>query len=230
LSGGVCRFGEVRNVCLLAGCGTVAYGAGMLQGREAEQRRLGGLLRRARAGRGAVLVLRGEPGIGKTALLGYAASRADGMQVLSAAGVEPEAGIAFAGLYSLLYPLAGRLPALPGRQAAAVRAALGLGGPAPAAPDKLAVAAGTHGLLAAAAAREPLLVLVDDLHWLDQATAGALAVAVRRLGRDAVACVAGTGPARRCWTACPYMTWPGCGQQRRPCWWRPSPGSPRRRR
>jgi DNA-binding CsgD family transcriptional regulator len=172
----------------------VTYGAGMPQGREAEQRKLDGLLREARAGRSAVLVLRGEPGIGKTALLGYAASRAEGMHVLSAAGVEPEAEIAFAGLYSLLYPLAGQLSALPGRQAAALRAALGLGGPALAAPDWLAVAAGTHGLLTAAAALEPLLVLVDDLHWLDQATAGALAFAVRRLGRDAVACVASTRP------------------------------------
>ena len=86
----------------------------------------------------------GEPGIGTTALLGYTASRAEGMHVLSAAGVEPEAEIAFAGLYSLLYPLAGQLSALPGRQAAALRAALGLGGPAPAAPDWLAVAAGTQ--------------------------------------------------------------------------------------
>src|SRR5215467_11605116 len=83
---GVSRFGEVRNVCLLAGYLAVTYGAGMLQGREAEQRRLDELLGQARAGRSAVLVLRGEPGIGKTALLGYAASRAEGMQVLSAAG------------------------------------------------------------------------------------------------------------------------------------------------
>jgi DNA-binding CsgD family transcriptional regulator len=167
----------------------------MLQGREAEQRKLDGLLRRARAGRSAVLVLRGEPGIGKTALLGYAASRAEGMRVLSAAGVETEAEIAFAGLYSLLHPLAGQLSALPVRQAAVLRAALGLGGgPALAAPDRLAVAAGTHGLLTAAAALQPLLVLVDDVHWLDPATAGALAFAVRRLGSDAVTCVLSTRP------------------------------------
>src|SRR5262245_10781096 len=127
----------------------------MLQGREAEQRKLDGLLRRARARRSGVVVLRGEPGIGKTALLGYAVSRAEGMRVLSAAGVESEAEIAFAGLYSLLYPLAGQLSALPGRQAAVLRAALGLGGgPALAAPDRLAVAAGTHGLLTVAAAAQ----------------------------------------------------------------------------
>ena len=121
--------------------------------------------------------------------------RAEGMRVLSAAGAESEAEIAFAGLYSLLYPLAGQLSALPGRQAAALRAALGLGGgPGLAAPDRLAVAAGTHGLLTAAAAVQPLLVLVDDLHWLDPATAGALAFAVRRLGSDAVACVLSTRP------------------------------------
>lgn len=189
----IARLGEVRNVYTLVRPGAAAYGAGMLLGREAEQRQLDGLLRRAAAGRSGVLVLRGEPGIGKTALLGYAASRAGGIRVLRAAGTEPEAGIAFAGLYSLLYPVAGHLGTLPERQAAALRAALGLaGGPASAAPDRLAVAAGTHGLLTTAAEAGPLLVLVDDLHWLDPATSDALLFAVRRLGSDAVACVLAT--------------------------------------
>jgi DNA-binding CsgD family transcriptional regulator len=171
-----------------------AYGAGMLVGREGEQRLLDGLLRQARAGLSGVVVLRGEPGIGKTALLGYAASRAGAMRVLRATGVEVETGIAFAGLYSLLHPLAGHLVELPGLHEAAVRAVLGLSGEAAAVPDRLAVAAGTLGLLAAAAGPRPLLVLVDDLHWLDPASIEALLFAVRRLDNDAVACVFSTRP------------------------------------
>jgi AAA ATPase domain len=167
----------------------------MLLGREAEQRQIGQLLRRARAGQSGLLVLRGEPGIGKTALLGYAASRAGTMRVLRAAGAEPEAGIAFAGLYSLLHPVIEHLGALPEGHAAALRAALGLGSGPVVAPERLAVAAGTFGLLATVAEAEPLLVLVDDLHWLDPASTDALLFAVRRLSRDSVACVFSTRPA-----------------------------------
>src|SRR6516162_3677373 len=144
----------------------------MLLGREAEQQQLDGLLRGAQAGRSGVAVLRGEPGIGKTALLDYAASHAGSMRVLRAAGAELEAGIAFAGLYSLLHPVAEHLAALPEGHAAALRTALGLsGGPLTTAPDRLAVAAGTFGLLTTAAEAQPLLVLVDDLHWLDPPSA-----------------------------------------------------------
>ena len=167
----------------------------MLVGREAERRQVDRLLRRARAGRSGVVVLRGEPGIGKTALLDYAASHAVGMRVLRAAGAEAEAGIAFAGLYTLLHPVAEHLGALPEAHGAALRAALGLGGgPVAAAPGRLAVAAGTFGLLTLAAEARPLLVLVDDLHWLDPASTDALFFAVRRLGSDAVALVCSTRP------------------------------------
>ncbi len=191
----IARFREVRNVYPLVRWQPAAYGAGMLLGREAERRQLDGLLRRARAGRSGVVVLRGEPGIGKTALLDYAASRAGSMRVLRAAGAEPEAGIAFAGLYSLLHPVAEHLDALPEGHAEALRAALGLsGGPVTVTPDRLAVAAGTFGLLTTAAETRPLLVLVDDLHWLDPASTDALLFAVRRLGRDLVACVCSTRP------------------------------------
>jgi DNA-binding CsgD family transcriptional regulator len=167
----------------------------MLVGREVEQRQVYGLLRRARAGRSGVVVLRGEPGIGKTALLDYAASHAGSMRVLRASGAEPEAGLAFAGLYSLLHPVAEHLAALPEGHAAALRVALGLGsGPVTAVPDRLAVAAATFGLLTTAAEARPVLVLVDDLHWLDPASTDALLFAVRRLGRDPVACVFSTRP------------------------------------
>src|SRR6516162_7910659 len=117
----------------------------MLLGRKAEQDHLDLLLRRAQAGTSGVLVLKGDPGIGKTALLDYAAERAQSMQVLRATGIEMEQELGFAGLYSLLYPVAGYLGSLPERHAAAVRAALGLSrDEVP--PERLAVAAGTHGL------------------------------------------------------------------------------------
>jgi DNA-binding CsgD family transcriptional regulator len=160
----------------------------MLVGRDAEEQQLERLLRQARAGSSGVLVLRGDPGIGKTALLDHAGLSAGPMQVLRATGFEAEAELAFAGLYSLLYPLADHLAALPELQAAALRAALGLGHDGPA-PERLAVAAGTHGLLTTAAESRPLLVLVDDLHWLDPASQEALIFALRRLGDDAIACV-----------------------------------------
>jgi hypothetical protein len=161
---------------------------GMLLGRDAEQRRLSLLLVQARAGSSGVLVLRGEPGIGKTALLDYAASHAAPMRILRATGIEAETELAFAGLYSLLHPLAGHLAALPGRQAAALRAALGLGHNG-AVPDSLAVAAGTHGLLTTAAEDGALLLLIDDLQWLDPSSREAMLFALRRLGSDAIACV-----------------------------------------
>jgi DNA-binding CsgD family transcriptional regulator len=160
----------------------------MLAGREAEQRRIDQLLQRAVAGSSGVLVLRGDPGIGKTALIDYAASRAGPMRVLRTTGIEAESELGFAGLYSLLHRVAAYLKALPERQAAALRCALGLGyDEAP--PDRLAVAAGTHGLLTTVAEVDPLLILVDDLHWVDPASQEALLFALRRLDRDAIACL-----------------------------------------
>ena len=173
---------------LLVRSGVVAYGSGMLLGRKAEQDQLELLLRQARAGTSGVLVLNGDPGIGKTALLGYAAGCAQSMRILRATGIETEQELAFAGLYSLLHPLIGYLGSLPERHAAAVRAALGLGeDEIPA--ERLAVAAGTHGLLTGAAEHGALLLLVDDLHWLDSASQEALTFALRRLSSDAIACV-----------------------------------------
>lgn len=166
----------------------MTYRAGMLLGREEEQRQLDQLLRKARAGNSGVLLLRGEAGIGKTALIDYAASRAGGMTVLRATGVESEAGLPFGGLYALLSPVTQHISALPSQQAAALREALGLGS-GPAAAGRLAIAAGTHAVLTVAAAAQPLVLLADDLHWLDPASADALLFAVRRFGDDAVACV-----------------------------------------
>jgi DNA-binding CsgD family transcriptional regulator len=165
------------------------YYSGMLAGREAEQRRIDQLLQQAAAGSSGVLILRGDPGIGKTALLDYAASRAGPMWVLRTVGIEAESELGFAGLYSLLQPVADYLKGLPEPQATALRSALGLGRGVRRTPDRLAVAAGTHGLLTTVAEVNPLLILVDDLHWLDPASQEALLFALRRLDRDAIACL-----------------------------------------
>ena len=167
----------------------------MLLGRDAELRLLDNLVDGARAGRSHALVLLGDPGVGKTALLNAAGSRADGMQLLRASGVELETDIAFAGLYSLLQPIVRQLSGLPPGQRAALRSALGLSDAADSpAPERLAIAAGTHGLLSLAAEVRPILLLVDDLHWLDAPSAEALLFALRRLDSDAVACVLTTRP------------------------------------
>ena len=132
----------------------------MLAGRETEQRQIDQLLQQAAAGSSGVLVLRGDPGIGKTALADYAAARAGPMRILRATGIEAETELGFAGLYSLLHPVADYLTALPERQAAALRRALGLGHDGPGqdgAADRLAVATGTHGLLTTAAEDRALL-------------------------------------------------------------------------
>ena len=114
----------------------------------------------ARRGAAGCLVIRGEAGIGKTALLEDAARSARGMAVLRARGVESEAELPYAGLLTLTRPILALVGELPEHQAAALRAALALGQPKP--PEPLAVCAATLGLLAAAAERDPLLVLVDD--------------------------------------------------------------------
>lgn len=157
----------------------------MLLGRRAECLRIDELLEAARSGRGGALVVRGSAGIGKSALLAYAEDHAVGVRVVSATGIEGESEFAYGALHELLRPLLGRLDAIPPPQAAALEGALALG---PAVPgDRFAVAAGVLSLLAAAAEDEPLLVLIDDAHWLDDASAAALSFALRRLRADPVA-------------------------------------------
>ena len=157
----------------------------MLVGRREELRQLGALLAAVKRGRSGALVLLGEPGIGKTTLLDETARRARGLRVLRARGVESESELAYAGLLTLVRPVAELVPTLPEPQARALTAALALG-PAPPA-DPLAVCAATLGLLAAAAEREPVLVLVDDAHWLDRETAQAIGFAARRLADERIA-------------------------------------------
>ncbi|MBV9447976.1 MAG: AAA family ATPase [Streptosporangiaceae bacterium] len=159
----------------------------MLRGREVQQAAIDALLSQARAGVSGALVLRGEPGIGKTALLDYAADLAQGdMPVLRAAGVESEAELPFAGLHQLARPALDHLGALPEPQRLALSAAFGLtsglAGPA-AAGDRFLTGLGALSLLAEIA---PVLCLVDDAHWLDRASADALLFAARRLHRDGI--------------------------------------------
>jgi DNA-binding CsgD family transcriptional regulator len=164
----------------------------VLVGRTAEQRRVGQVLDTARAGRAAVLAVVGEAGQGKSSLLEDACSRAHGMTVLRARGVASETHVPFAGLFELLRPVLGRLDRLPGPQALALEGALAL---RPARPqDRFAVGAATLGLLAAAAEDAPLLVLVDDVHALDEASGSALLFALRRLLADAVAVLLAARP------------------------------------
>jgi DNA-binding CsgD family transcriptional regulator len=168
----------------------------VLIGRESECARLDELLERARLGRSGALTIRGEAGIGKTALLEYAVGRAEGMMVVRAFGVESEAELEFSALLEVCWPLRDHLEEIPEHQAVALRAALGLG-PAEA-HDRFAVGAATLSLLAAAAEEKPLFVVVDDAHWLDRSSQDALVFATRRLKADRVAllCAAREGDER----------------------------------
>jgi DNA-binding CsgD family transcriptional regulator len=160
-----------------------------LVGREAELRLLGDLVERVRDAGGAVVV-RGEAGIGKSALLLEAGRMAvaGGVRVLRTAGVEAEAQVAFAGLYQLLRPVVGQLDELPGPQRDAVSAAFG--GTKAVAPDLFLIALGTLNLVAEAAARVPVLLVVEDVQWLDRASADVLAFVARRLDFEPVVLLA----------------------------------------
>lgn len=164
----------------------------MLIGRGNEQRRIEALLRAARKGTSAALVLVGEPGVGKTALLEHAAASAAGFCILRARGVQSEAELAFAALLELCRPILDRLERLEPRQAEALRTAFGLSEEQGATP--FAIGAATLSLLAATAEERPLVLLVDDAHWFDPGSADALAFAVRRLRADAVAALFATRP------------------------------------
>jgi DNA-binding CsgD family transcriptional regulator len=167
----------------------VLGGAARLADRRAECAALDRLVDAVRAGQSQALVVHGEPGAGKTALLEYLAGRALGCRVVRAAGMQSEMELAFAGLHQLCAPLLDRLEALPGPQAEAVRTAFGLSaGPV---PDRFLVGLAVLGLLAEVAAKEPLVCLVDDTQWLDRVSAQVLAFVARRLGAESVGVVFG---------------------------------------
>ena len=157
----------------------------MLVGRDRECALVDRLLERARAGAAGVLLVVGEAGMGKTALLDYAAERADGMTVVRAVGIESEARLDFSALFDVFRPLLDRIEALPERQRAALSGPLGLGPGG--SLDRFSLGTATLTLLAAAAEDTPLLVLLDDAQWLDPASAEALLFAARRLVAERVA-------------------------------------------
>ncbi|NUR08021.1 MAG: ATP-binding protein, partial [Nocardioidaceae bacterium] len=139
----------------------------MLAGREDERAALAGLLDAARDGHGGALVVHGVAGAGKSTLLADAARAASDLRVLRTSGVESESPLAFAALQRLLWPLRAGIDALPDPQRTAVRAAMGA---AEGDGDRFLAFLGTLSLLADAAEGSPLLAVVDDAHWLDDAS------------------------------------------------------------
>jgi DNA-binding CsgD family transcriptional regulator len=159
----------------------------MLIGREVERLRVDRALESARRGRSDVLLLAGEPGVGKTSLLRYAIEHAEAMNVVRATGVEFEAELEFSGLFELCRPLLPYLDDLPEVQARSLRGVLGLEDAD--VHDRFAVGVAVLTLLATAAETKPLLVAIDDVHWLDRSSADALRFASRRLFADRVAVI-----------------------------------------
>jgi hypothetical protein len=158
-----------------------------LVGRGAERERLDRILADARTGLSGTVVLRGEPGVGKTSLLDYAQAAAADLTVIRVDGIETEIGFSFGALHQLLRPYLNRAEVLAPPQRTALELAFGLqGGPA---PDRFLVGLAALGLLADQATRQPLLCLVDDAQWLDRESADALAFMARRLYADSIAMV-----------------------------------------
>jgi DNA-binding CsgD family transcriptional regulator/tetratricopeptide (TPR) repeat protein len=171
----------------LAGAPDRDYLADMLVDRWSERQQVGDLLRAARAGTSQTLVVSGEAGIGKSALLAHLVSEASGCRVVRAAGVQAESELAFAGLHQLCSPLLDRLGEVPAPQADALRTAFGMQ-PGPV-PDRFLVGLAALSLLAAAAVEQPLVCVVDDAQWLDRTSAETLAFVGRRLLAESVALV-----------------------------------------
>jgi DNA-binding CsgD family transcriptional regulator len=156
-----------------------------LLGRRRDQEALDRLLAGARAARGQALVIRGEAGIGKTALLDYLVDEASGCTVAWATGVQAETELPFAGLQQLLGTMLAPLERLPDLHREAIEVALGLR--AGRRPDRLLLGVAVRGLLVEIAHERPLVCVVDDAHWLDRASAQTLAFVARRLAGEAVA-------------------------------------------
>ena len=175
-----------------------------LKGRRWECEQLDGLVTAVWAGLSRALVLRGEPSVGKTALLDYVAQRASGCRVTRAAGVQSEMELVYAGLHQLCAPLLDRLDRLdrlPGPQRDGLRAAFKMRGAA--SLDRFLVGLAALNLLSAAAEERPLVCLVDDAQWLDRASAQVLAFVARRLSRRPLPWCSPCATAARSSTSCP---------------------------
>src|SRR5690349_11843539 len=154
------------------------------RGRAGERQALDGMLDGVRGGQSGVLVLRGEAGIGKTALMQYCARQASGCRLVQIAGVESEMELPFASLHQLCGPMLGGLATLPEPQEHALRVAFGLTHGT--APDRLKVGLAVLSLLAEVAAKRPLVCLVDDAQWLDAVSSQVLGFVGRRLLAESV--------------------------------------------
>src|SRR5918992_6127393 len=159
----------------------------VLLGRQLECQQLDRLLGALREGHSAALVVRGNPGVGKTALLEYVRDRASGCRVVTASAAHSEMELAFAGLHQLCAPLLDRLDRLPPPQRAALGTAFGLTEGIP--PDRFFLGLAVLGLLSEAAEERPLVCLVDDAQRLDSASSQVLAFVARRLVAESVALV-----------------------------------------
>ena len=163
---------------------SVSRRATTLTGRRSERAVLDRLIDAVGAGESSALVLRGEPGVGKTALLEYVVEQASGFRVVRAAGVQSEMELAFAGLHQLLASMLDRLDGLPAPQSDALRTSFGLASGLPA--DRFFVGLAVLSLLSEVAEEQPLLCVVDDEQWLDRGSADVLAFVARRLGAESV--------------------------------------------
>ncbi|WP_371782603.1 helix-turn-helix transcriptional regulator [Streptosporangium subroseum] len=161
----------------------------LLYGRESETRLIADFVRQVRGG-GAAMVVRGEAGIGKSALLSESAgvAAAHGLRILKATGVESETHMPFAGLHQLLLPINAEIAELPAPQRDALGAAFGLTDTA--VPDLFLIALAVLNLLGETAARSPVLLIVEDAHWLDRSSADVLAFVARRLDAEPVVMLA----------------------------------------
>lgn len=152
-----------------------------------ERRVIDRLVAAVQAGQSQVLVMHGEAGVGKTALLDYLAGQASGCRVVRTVAVQSEMELPFAGLHQMCAPLLGWLGGVPGPQRSALLTAFGMSAGPP--PDRFLVGLAVLSLLSAVADDRPLMGIIDDAQWLDRASAQALGFAARRLGADAVGLV-----------------------------------------
>src|SRR6201995_5947029 len=154
-------------------------------GRTTERDVLDGLLAKVREGESEALLIHGEAGMGKTALLRYAARQASGYRVAELTGVEAEMELAFAGIHQLCGPMLDRLDGIPPPQRDALTVALGIA--AGEAPERFLVGLAVLSLLAAVAEERPLLCLVEDAQWLDAASRQIVGFVARRVRAESVA-------------------------------------------
>jgi hypothetical protein len=196
---------------------------GVLRGCQTECAALAEVVLAVRQGASRTLVLRGDAGIGKTALLEYAVASATDLRVLRAAGVESEMELAFAALHQLCGPMLDALGQLPGPQREALSIVFGRSaGPR---PDPFMVGLAVLSLMSECAEERPLLCVVDDAQWLDRATAQTLTLVARRLRAEGSGCCSVRARPARSFVACRTWTSRGWTLPMRARFWAPSWGS-----